>query len=91
MKPVFTGRYNLLDVADKRRRSTRRHFVSERLGGVGKYGIGIWAANGASNEELELKLDDHGQLQQSYEVRRNGKTLVKTVDGKLIFRRRQPQ
>ncbi len=66
------------------------HFVSERLG-VGKYGIGIWAANGVSNEELELKLDDHGQLQQSYEVRRNGKTLVKTVDGKLIFRRRQPQ
>lgn len=63
------------------------HPLDERLS-VGKYGIAIWAANGLSNEELELRLDDKGQLQQSYEVHRNGKTLVKVVDGKLIFRQR---
>jgi hypothetical protein len=65
------------------------HFVSERLG-LGRYDIGIWAANGTSDEELELKLNEHGQLQQSYEVHRGKKALVKVKDGNLIFRRHQP-
>lgn len=65
------------------------HLTPERLG-LGKYAIGVWAANGLSNEELELRVDESGQLRQSYEVHKDGRTLVKVKDGKLIFRRRLP-
>jgi hypothetical protein len=64
------------------------HELNERLG-IGKYGIGIWAANGLSNEELELRLDEQGQLQQSYEVWKDGRLMVKVKNGKLISRQQR--
>ncbi len=58
--------------------------VNERLG-LGKYGIGIWTANGVISEDLELRLDENGQLKESYEVKRDGKTLSKVTDGKEVI------
>jgi hypothetical protein len=60
--------------------------LSERLG-PGKYSIGVDSINGSSSETLTLELNDHGMLDQSYEVWKDGKMRVQLKDGKLIRRR----
>ena len=61
------------------------HLLNERLG-IGKYFIQTWSAGGLFYEELELRLDDKGQLLQSCKVTKDGKTLSSSIDNKVIFR-----
>ena len=60
------------------------HEVADRVS-IGKYGIGIWSLNGFISETMDLKLKD-GRLDQSIEVRRNGKLLHQEVLGKVTVR-----
>jgi hypothetical protein len=59
--------------------------LNERLG-IGEYFIHMWSAGGQFEEELELRLDDKGQLLQSYKITKDGKTLSSVKDNKLIIR-----
>lgn len=63
------------------------HPLNERLS-LGKYVIVIWSISGLSNEALELRLNERGELMESYDVWKDGKVKVKVQDGKLIFRQK---
>jgi hypothetical protein len=65
------------------------HFVNERIG-LGEYSVGIWAANGLINEQMNLRIAADGQLLQSITAIRDGRVLEKEVDGKLTVRKGRP-